>query len=217
MSRTAMAIERSAEIVESLQGQRFHFIQGEIGVHNLLPVVTRLGRMDVVYCAPPPPKEMAYWHNDIRTPYTYFEFFAEMKKIWRAADADEYYIEAGSNAESVARFFTEWGVFREIRTVPILYSAPMDGTSARMAKSVKPYSLIAVSRRPLTLPPAFTYSHELLEGILANRPPSRLFDPCLGKGLLVRAAMAQGHSCAGIEFNGARAARRDDVGERRGA
>lgn len=176
-------------------------VLAELGQDDCSRVLDR--RVHVVYNAPPNPDTINWWRGYKQVSYTYQNFLDALFALYDQADAEEYYIECGKIGPAVLEYFTARGF--TIQTGRVVYSAPLRGTGSGMAKKRTPYALLAAARTRVPLPDgvrtkAGIYSHELLADILSRRQPGEVvFDPCIGKGLALRAAIARGMQCVGIE------------------
>ncbi|HOK71233.1 MAG TPA: hypothetical protein PLU15_10280 [Bacillota bacterium] len=167
----------------------------ELGQDDCAGVLDR--RAHVVYNAPPNPDTINWWRGYKQVSYTYQDFLDALFALYDQADADEYYIETGKVHDSVVDHLRGRGLYIQER--PILYSAPLNGHGLGMAKRRIPCTLVVASRQPVPLP-AGEYSHETIADALSRRQPGEtVFDPCIGKGLALRAAIARGMRCVGIE------------------
>jgi hypothetical protein len=184
-------------IIDPANGYRFAC--GDVGADDFTEFMLSLPRIDLIYNSPPSRDLMSWWHAHQPLPYTYGQFFDSLVGLWRQADPDEIYVEANKEMSKVRTAIDQWGKFPHVDLMPITYAAPADGTSKRMARTRSPYQLLRASIRPLP-DFAFTHSDDFLEQLLSGRPaPLNVFDPCIGKGMLLRAAFAHGHHCYGIE------------------
>lgn len=155
------------------------------------------GPVDVVYNAPPNPDTINWWRGYKQVTYTYEDFLRALFGLYDQADAEEYYIECGKVHPAIVGYFAGRGLVMQERQ--ILYSAPINGTGPGMAKRRVPYTLVVASKRPVPMP-AGDYSHEAIADALSRHQPGEtVFDPCLGKWLALRAAIARGMQCIGIE------------------
>ncbi len=167
----------------------------ELGQDDCSTVLDR--RVHVVYNAPPNPDTINWWRGYKEVSYTYQDFLDALFDLYDQADAEEYYIETGKVHDAVVGHLNQRGFIIQER--PILYSAPLRGKGPGMAKKRIPYTLVVASKRPVPLPVG-VYSHEVLADVLSRRRPGEVvFDPCIGKGLALRGAIAQGMICVGIE------------------
>ena len=170
-------------------------VLAELGQDDCSRVLDR--RVHVVYNAPPNPDTINWWRGYKQVSYTYQNFLDALFALYDQADAEEYYIECGKVHDAVVDYLRGRGLIIQER--PILYSAPLYGHGTAMAKKRLPYTLVAASKRPVPLP-AGEYSHEAITDVLSRRQPSEVvFDPCIGKGLALRAAIVRGMRCVGIE------------------
>lgn len=179
--------------VHDISGHRL--VLAELGQDDCSCVLDR--RVHVVYNAPPNPDTINWWRGYKRVSYTYQDFLNSLFALYDQADAEEYYIECGKIGPAVLEYFTSRGF--TIQTGQVIYSAPLRGTGSGLAKKRIPYTLVVASKRPVPLPIG-VYSHEVLADVLSRRRPGEVvFDPCIGKGLALRGAIAQGMMCVGIE------------------
>lgn len=180
----------------------FCFAHGEIGVDDFSGFMRSLPKIDIVYNAPPNPKMMTFWHEYEEYPYTYQEFFDALCALYRAADPNEIYIEVNENRDMVVDFLKDWGEHPYIQVADILYAAPADGHSKRMARCRNETQVVIATKEDAGISFKGGYSYDLLDGAF-QRWGQRLavFDPCIGKGLALRYAIKHGHYCYGIEFN----------------
>jgi hypothetical protein len=170
-------------------------VLAELGQDDCSRVLDR--RVHVVYNAPPNPDTINWWRGYKQVTYTYQDFLDALFALYDQADAEEYYIECGKVHDAIVGYLRGRGLIIQER--PILYSAPLYGHGMAMAKKRLPYTLVVASKRPAPLP-AGEYSHEAITDALSRRQPGEvIFDPCIGKGLALRAAIARGMQCVGIE------------------
>lgn len=171
----------------------YRLIQGEIGKDDLSDFVKGLPHVDVLYNAPPNPEMMSFWHKYEDVEYDYETFFSELVRIYKTVDADICYIESGTNYDMLINSL--W--YKHVETFEITYSAPM-------AKRRVPYHLVVASKTPISLDFKFKYSDDLLNAVLNTTKKMNVFDPCIGKGLLLKYAIKYGHCCYGIEYDQSR-------------
>jgi hypothetical protein len=178
---------------------------GEVGKDDVSSFLSQLPKIDLVYAALPKPESFFMWYHLAKRPkLDHALFFASLTKIWRFLDAQEYHIEVGrSNRQFVVDFFESWGKFPYFVEQDLCYSAPLNGRTPGMAKCRNPTKIVAYSQKPITIPEV-SYSHEYVAHILKRSPKMRCFDPVIGKGLLMRYAVDNGHACYGIEMNESR-------------
>lgn len=185
--------------IHDIGGHRL--VLAELGQDDCSGVLDR--RVHVVYNAPPNPDTINWWRGYKQVAYTYQDFLDALFALYDQAAAEEYYIECGKIGPAVLEYFTARGFI--IQTGQVIYSAPLRGAGPGLAKKRTPYTLLAAAKAPLSLPDGVhtktgIYSHELLADILSRRQPGEtVFDPCIGKGLALRAAIARGMQCVGIE------------------
>lgn len=174
----------------------------EIGKDDMSPLLRQLPKIHLVYAALPKPESFQMWYTLAKRPKLAHSLFAaSLMRIWRFLDAEEYHIEIGSsNRQFVLDFFESWGKFPFFAEQDLCYSAPINGRSPGMAKCRNPTQIVAYSQKPITIPEVM-YSHDYVAHILKREPKIRCFDPVIGKGLLMRYAIRNGHACYGIEMN----------------
>ena len=178
---------------------------GEIGKDDVFPFLSQLPQIDLVYAALPKPENFRMWYHLAKRPILNHALFsAGMIEIWRFLDAEEYYIEVGrSNRQFVVDFFETWKKFPYFAEQDLCYSAPLNGRTPGMAKCRNPTQILIYSKFPIVVP-EITYSHEFVAHILKRSSKLRCFDPVIGKGLLMRYAVKNGHACYGIDMNESR-------------
>lgn len=178
-----------------------NLICGEIGIDNFQEFISILPKIDIVYNAPPNQEMMSFWHQSNPVPYTYEHFISSLADIYNEVDADIYAIECGTNQQDIIDILGDYPYFQ---SMPITYSAPVYANSKRLAKKQIPYNLLIFSQHECEIDFDFKYSHEFLDQFLQTPAPLNLFDPCIGKGLLLRYALKYGHMCHGIECSAKR-------------
>ena len=180
----------------------FAFALGEIGVHDLTEFLDSLPRIRIIYNAPPNPEAVSFWHKYEKVSYSYDEFWKALTTIYKAIKPDEFYVEVDSIKNRVLDFFHKWKQYPFVEYRDLIYSAPLNGRTNGMAKRRKVTGVVIASKWKANTNFSYTYSHEFLNGVLNQKREYKvLFDPCIGKGLALRAALKYGYQCYGIEFS----------------
>lgn len=180
----------------------FSFCRGEIGIDDFSPYLSKLPKIDFVYCGLPKPEYFRYWYRDagIEPKITYERYIELLGGIILELDSTEYHLEVNAgNRDLVLDLFR--GRNYTVQSMPILYSAPIDSISERYAKKRKIDEMLVLSRDTIDLPASAKYSHEYLDFILRDKKGLNCFDPAIGKGLLVKFCLKHGHTAHGIDMN----------------
>lgn len=185
--------------------QEFIFCEGHIGNSDFSPYLSQLPKINLVYASLPKPEYLPFWNNLVgRKKQDQLEFIQGLERILKTVDADEYHLEVNAgNKQEIVDVFENWGAFAHYTEMVIYYSAPLDGRTKGMAKKRIPDQMIVFSKYPIELPNV-KYSHEYVEHITKRAKKIVCFDPVIGKGLLARCAIKNGHSCYGIDMNSQR-------------
>ncbi len=189
-------------MIEIITKGNFSLCRGEIGVDDFSPYLESLPKIDFVYCGLPKPEYYRYWYSTMKTKpqMNYEDYLLVVGDILVQLDAAEYHLEVNDgNKDLVLKIFGNMDL--NFKSMPILYSAPIDATSERYARKRKPDEMLVISKKTLQLPTSAKYSHEYLDQVLARPQKLTCFDPAMGKGLLVKFCLKYGHSAHGIDMN----------------
>ena len=199
-ARTQHDHNNSIEIIQI--SPSYIFCHGEIGKSDFKPFLQKIPAIDLVYAALPKPENFPFWYKLAkRKKIAHSQFFFGLCEIWKEVNAPEYHIEVGpSNKQQVLDFFLKWKKFPYFYERELYYSAPLNGKTLGMAKCRNPTQILVYSMHPVDVP-YVKYSHEYVEFIMNRSERMKVFDPVIGKGLLARFALKNGHDCYGIDMN----------------
>jgi hypothetical protein len=179
------------------------FLNAEIGKDRqiIYEYLTTIPKIDMIYNAPPNPASIGIWYKMAgnNTRITYKEFIENLFEIYKYISPKTITIEVLENKETVLCMLSAWGYYESIKILPITYTAPLKCGKPGMSYCRKPNEIIiATNDIGLNLDFTFVYSYEFLSGFFEKNPQYITgFDPCIGKGLLVRYC----HDPYGIEMN----------------
>jgi hypothetical protein len=189
-----------------IEEKGFKFLNAEIGVDETHYFIESIKPVDFVYSAPPFPSvyNINYWRWDNgqeSADYSYSDFFDSFSLIMKQLEATEFHIETEGEEDRIIDLFMDKLGYSHHYQNKIMYSAPTTKNGTGLAKRRIKTSILSFSMRELDLDFDYEYSHEFLEKLLSARNEIVCFDPCIGKGLLSRVAIENGHTCHGIEMN----------------
>lgn len=179
------------------------FLNAEIGkdTDRIFEYLRNIPKIDIIYNAPPNPDSIKVWYKMAQNNnhIAYNLFLDNLFEIYKYISPKTIAIEVLVNRETVLSKLREWGFYNKTDILPITYTAPLKFNKPGMSYRRKPNNIvICTNDESLNLNFEFTYSYDFINNFFVNNPSyTSAFDPCMGKGLLVR-------YCAntyGIEMN----------------
>lgn len=188
-----------SSILEPAPG--FSFLRAELGDSDVSEYIAGLPPVDVLYCAPPNPRWMRWWRKAAGADGSgdYHRFILAWLDLVIRVDARECHLDLGTCRPLVEAALDEhWPGKSE---QPARYAAPSTSRGTGMCRTrTSEFTRLSYWRGDAQIPIAES-SDAFLSARLRMLPPSVCFDPCIGKGLLSRMAVDNGHRCHGIDIN----------------
>jgi len=179
------------------------FLNAEIGkdTDRIFEYLRNVPKIDMIYNAPPNPGSIKVWYKMAQNNnyIEYNRFLDNLFEIYKYIAPKTIAVEVLENREIVLSRLNEWGFYKKTEIFPITYTAPLRFNKPGMSYCRKPNGIVVCTNdKYLDLNFEFTYSHDFLNNFfIHNSSYTSSFDPCIGKGLLIR-------YCAntyGIEMN----------------
>lgn len=168
------------------------FLLAEIGrdTQTIFDYLKELPKIDMIYNAPPNPKSIAVWYKMAKNKNNavYSQFIDSLFEIYKYVSPKTLIIEVLENKNIVIQMLNRWGNYNKISVFPITYTAPLRHNKPGMSYCRNQNEIVvATNDAELNTSFNFNYSHEFLNEFFKSNPKYITgFDPCVGKGLLVR-------------------------------
>jgi hypothetical protein len=179
------------------------FLLAEIGkdTDKINEYLQNLPSIDVMYNAPPNPKGISVWRKmaKVKSTISYSDFFDALIDIYIRVSPRIAIIEVLENKDMMFDAVHKMKMYSNIEMLPLTYSAPLRAGKPGMSYCRSENNVIVAANKSLSFDFEYTYSHEFLNGFVTVNSLQNCtgFDPCIGKGLIVRYIK----DSYGIEFN----------------